>query len=233
MKPELILAIETTHADVSMAIAENNEILANKAFSVKRGLAARIFPAVDDLLDSAKNITFADLTAILVNRGPGRYTGIRIGLAAVQGWQTALDIPAIGMDSFALLHHYAHRKLGADGQVSVLLPSVRQLVYLQSFDQDGRAIDRPRTISVDDLAAEFANLPDQNVITGGQLAGLDQIPSRHQMVEDPILPSAGIMVDCFHENRDRKSTSLEPLYIRQPDAIPPAPVFPSLQAEQV
>jgi tRNA threonylcarbamoyladenosine biosynthesis protein TsaB len=215
-----------------MAIAQNGKILVSKAFTVKRGLAARIFPAVDGVLEVAK-ITLCDLTTILVNRGPGRYTGIRIGLAAAQGWQTALDIPTFGMDSFEVIDHHVRHKFGGPRPISVLLPSVRQLVYIQTFDKNGQAVDQPRTISQSDLADEFVGRPDQIVVPAGQLSGLDQIPSRHQVIENPILPSAGIMVDCFHENGDRKSTCLEPLYIRQPDAVPPAPVFPSLQAEQV
>ena len=97
----LILAINTASSACSVALWRDGTVLATKDEAMPRGQDARLLPLIREILPAAKT-GFAALDRIAVLRGPGSFTGLRIGLAAARGLGLALGTPVFGGDRFRL-----------------------------------------------------------------------------------------------------------------------------------
>ena len=91
------LVIETATAACSVALLEDRRILGQRHELVGRGHAERLLPMIAELLDGAR----AD--AILVDCGPGSFTGVRVGIAAARGLGLGWKVPVTGYSSLALI----------------------------------------------------------------------------------------------------------------------------------
>lgn len=109
--------------------------IAKKVLEMNRGQAEHLMPMVDSLL-SDTGIKYNDLDKIAVTKGPGAFTGMRIGLAAAKSLSIALDIPIIGVCTFrSVLHTFLNDNLTAEYSLyGVLLETKRQDYYFQMFD---------------------------------------------------------------------------------------------------
>ncbi|HEV2176640.1 MAG TPA: tRNA (adenosine(37)-N6)-threonylcarbamoyltransferase complex dimerization subunit type 1 TsaB [Terriglobia bacterium] len=111
----LILAFDTTSDRGGAALYRGHECLASAAGD--RNYSVTLFTAVDGLLERA-GLRLRDVDLLAVANGPGSFTGIRVGLAAAQGWAKALDRPARGISVLAALAEEAQPR--ASVAVSIL-----------------------------------------------------------------------------------------------------------------
>lgn len=110
-----VLAIECATPGASVALAEGREAVAHAARVDRRGHAEFLIPAIDFCFDQA-GWSARDLDGIVVDVGPGLYTGIRVGLATAQGLGATLGVPVIpvsGLDALALDATTGHRHIWA------------------------------------------------------------------------------------------------------------------------
>lgn len=97
-----ILAIDTSTSMATVAITCGRRVLAEAVFSTDRTLSARLMPEIERLMALAGlEITGIDLFAASI--GPGSFTGVRGGLATIQGLALATGKPCVGYSSLALL----------------------------------------------------------------------------------------------------------------------------------
>jgi len=125
-----ILNIETATKNCSVAIAKNGQVLACKDINTGGySHAERLHPLIETLLNQS-NINFSDLSAIAVGKGPGSFTGLRIGISAAKGLCFALNIPLISLDTL----HILSRSLKIDkGLIIPLLDARRMEVYTSVY----------------------------------------------------------------------------------------------------
>ena len=110
-----ILAIETATPGSSVAVVEDRRTLAAASRIDRQGHATFLVPAIDFCFDQV-GWSPQDLDAVVVDVGPGLYTGIRVGLATAQGLAAAFGIPiipAISVDALALEAKTGHRTIWA------------------------------------------------------------------------------------------------------------------------
>jgi tRNA threonylcarbamoyladenosine biosynthesis protein TsaB len=98
--PRNLLALETSSPVGSVAVARGRSILARRFLPVPGGHAARIVPAVRDALEEA-GVDRTELDGIVVGRGPGSFTGVRIAAATARGLALGLGIPLWPWSSLA------------------------------------------------------------------------------------------------------------------------------------
>jgi tRNA threonylcarbamoyladenosine biosynthesis protein TsaB len=99
----LILSINTSTSPFSVAVAKENGSLIAETLLMPPSKGFGLFmPSLHRLLESA-GVTFEDLKALAVARGPGSFTGIRVGLAAAKGICHGLSIPAVAVSSLEAL----------------------------------------------------------------------------------------------------------------------------------
>ena len=146
-----ILNIETSTKVCGVSLSKNGELLDAKESFEDNSHSANLAPFIDELL-KRNSLEYSQLSAIAISKGPGSYTGLRIGTSTAKGLCFALDIPliAIGtLDSMA-----AHAKdsydSGFEGHFRPMIDARRMEVYSQDFDNSLNAKNEVKAIIIDE-----------------------------------------------------------------------------------
>ena len=99
-----ILQIETSTTNCSVAISKNGETIALKEVSNGYSHAENLHVFIKDILAENK-LEYSDLDAIAISKGPGSYTGLRIGVSTAKGLCFSLDIPLVAIETLEVLAH--------------------------------------------------------------------------------------------------------------------------------
>ena len=128
-----ILHIETATKNCSVSISKSGKLIALKELNTGGySHAEKLHVFMEEALSEA-GLQFSDLSAVCVGKGPGSYTGLRIGVSAAKGICFALDIPLIAIESLTVL---AHAVKAETGSIIPLLDARRLEVYSAVFNAD-------------------------------------------------------------------------------------------------
>ncbi len=129
----LILSIETATTNCSVSLSKKGTtIFLKEDYDKNHSHAERLHVYIDEVLKEA-NIKSNELDAIAVSKGPGSYTGLRIGVSAAKGLCFALDKPLI---SASTLEALARQIICSDGVIVAMLDARRMEVYSAIFDSN-------------------------------------------------------------------------------------------------
>src|SRR5690606_25067546 len=107
-----ILNIETSSKNCSVTLAKNgNSVIVKEIAEQNFSHSEKLHLFIDEVLKQA-GISYKELSAIALSKGPGSYTGLRIGASTAKGLCFALDIPLIALDSLQLLALQVNHKDG-------------------------------------------------------------------------------------------------------------------------
>lgn len=221
----LILCIETGTDVCSVGIARDGELLSLRESDEGRDHARKVGVFVDELLRETE-IVPEDLDAVAVGKGPGSYTGLRIGVSFAKGLCYGLQKPLVAVGSLDALAEVAREDyeagiLSVDGwENAYLCPMVdarRMEVYAQVFDADGRPQSEVSAEVID--AESFAAFRGQGrpfVIFGsGARKCADVLPDA-KLIE--VTPSARglarLAQQALDEGRTVDIAYFEPLYLK-------------------
>jgi len=133
-----ILNIETSTKNCSVSLANNGKLIILKEINNNNySHAERLHPLIEEVIDKS-NITLRDLKAIAVGKGPGSFTGLRIGISAAKGLCFALNIPLIAIDSLKILAHSINKKKGF---IIPLIDARRMEVYTAVYTSEFKQIE--------------------------------------------------------------------------------------------
>lgn len=142
----VILLLESATATCSVALARGEQILAQRNSFGERDHARMLAVFIQQCLDET-GLQSADLDAVAVSRGPGSYTGLRIGVATAKGICFSLDIPLLAVDtSLSASAWYIQTHRGLD-PATVLVPVIdarRMEVYGAAVSMDGSYLEPVR-----------------------------------------------------------------------------------------
>lgn len=124
-----VLAIATGH-ELSVVLFEGNEVLGARHLATRRGYAEALMSLVAEVLQDCRPVK------ILVEVGPGSFTGLRVGIAAARGLALAWDIPIYGMRS-TLMVAAEMRAAGNQGLLQVALAAPRGQLWVEHFAANG------------------------------------------------------------------------------------------------
>lgn len=219
-----LLVIESATAAVAVALADvDGRCRASVSFDAGPAHAERLAPAVEWLAEQlglALGPGRADIAAVVVDVGPGLFTGLRVGVAAAKGFALAWGVPAIGVGSLdALAWPLRH----CPARVVPVLDARRAQVYWQlagSLAQVGEPTE---------LAGVLAELPEPAVLVGDGAERYAELLERSGAVvagqpeRGPRVESvAGLGAVALAAGRAGTAVGLSPQYLRAPDARPPA-----------
>lgn len=219
-----ILALETSAKSVSTAVVENGAPLAYAYQCTGLTHSRTLMPMVDAMLKNAE-LTLGDMDAVAVAAGPGSFTGLRIGIAAVKGLAWAADKPCFGVSTLeAMAQNLAHM----DGLLVCAMDARRNQVYNALFRARGGALERltpDRAIGIEELAKELADISaETGKIVVGDGAQLCYTGLLEQGVSCTLAPAALRMQNavgvalCAEEMMRRGETTsardLVPVYLR-------------------
>ena len=194
-----MLVIETATAACSAALLDGGVLLAEGHEIVGRGHAERLVPMVRGLLDGRRP------QAILVDCGPGSFTGVRVGLAAAHGLAIGWRVPLAGYSSLALL-----AAMGDGAGIAAAMQGGHGELFVQSFAGDPLApIDALRSLA----PAEAAVVTHAKRIVGSGAEALVAARGHGEAVE--LLPRAA---EALRLPEALRSLPPRPIYGRAPDA---------------
>lgn len=222
------LALDTSTPGGSVAFRRAGQLVSSRAGDGSRPHAARL-PA--DLLDllGAHGATLADVTLLAVGLGPGAFTGLRVGIATMQGLAVATGLPLVGVSGLdALAVAGARSGHAGRGVVGVLLETTRGEVFAARYRVDPAAADGVTPLGVPAAAAPATVLaawrddswPTTWIGSGVRPAdaatgGTDRIVA----IETPLLAPlvAEIAERRFAAGEPFTPYALQPVYVRRPD----------------
>ncbi|MBQ8775553.1 MAG: tRNA (adenosine(37)-N6)-threonylcarbamoyltransferase complex dimerization subunit type 1 TsaB [Alistipes sp.] len=227
----LILSIETGTDICSVALANDGELMALRESDEGRDHAKKVALFVDELLRET-GVQPSDLDAIAVGKGPGSYTGLRIGVSFAKGMCYALNIPLIAIGSLDALTEVAREDYDAGildiedeewakAKLCPLVDARRMEVYAQVFDNEGKALtDVVAEVVTEESFKEWRK--DKFVIFGNGAKKCTELLSDAVFVE--IAPSARGIVrlaeEAFKAEKFEDLAYFEPFYLKEFLVIP-------------
>jgi tRNA threonylcarbamoyl adenosine modification protein YeaZ len=194
------LVIDTATRACSVALLDDDYVVAAEHEVIGRGHAERLLPLIAALPDNGK----AD--QLLVNVGPGSFTGIRVGVAAAKALGLAWHIDVHGYGCLALVAAMARSKLPEATAVDVVMTGGHGEYFFEAFDAHGHSRAPVRSILPDDLP----RLATANMVAGD----IDPQRADRQWLE--LLPNAR----HWPLLSAMPPLSATPIYGRAPDAKP-------------
>lgn len=215
-----ILLIETSTAQLSTALAEDGAVTASRVCGEPRMQAALTAPYIQEILNE-KGLKVKDLDAVCVGRGPGSYTGLRVGVSTAKGLCFGAGIPLLSAGTLDVLVSEAHR-LGVipDGcrRIVPMVDARRMEVYAAVFTPDGRQLTETAPVIIDagSFAAELAEGPVL-FIGDGALKCRETLTSPNAFFAEAF-PTAMAMAPlaeaACNEKRFEDTAYFEPFYLK-------------------
>lgn len=147
-----ILAIESSAGPASCTVYHDGKVLADSAVNTGLTHSQTLIPMVDDMLKNA-GININDIDLFAVAAGPGSFTGVRIGVAAVKGLAFASEKPCLGVSALAAMARMTEG-LPYEGLVCAAMDARCNQVYTALFENHNghlKRLSEDNAISVDEL----------------------------------------------------------------------------------
>lgn len=215
-KPVYILNLETTTKNCSVSVAKNGDCIARKEMSDEQFIHAEYLHLFIQEVLQESQIRFQDLSAIAVSKGPGSYTGLRIGVSAAKGLCYALDLPLLALDTMQILAQQIKNPLGT---IITVLDARRMEVYYAVFDKKYKQLQTTQALVVESDSF-YPFLIDANTSFVG-----DAVEKMKPILTDAPLsltensfPSAkemcGLSFEKFETNDWENLAYFEPFYLK-------------------
>jgi tRNA threonylcarbamoyladenosine biosynthesis protein TsaB len=225
-----ILAFDCSGGACSAALLADGRVAAQRLAPMLQGHGERLMPMLREIMAEA-SLSFAALDAIAVTVGPGRFTGLRVGIAAARGLALATGKPALGIASFAAVEAQARREQAAAMTVLAVIDSGRDEIFAQLFDAAERPQGAPQIATPADLAGR---LPAGPLLLAGDGADLVRraLGSRDHRAANIIVAAGPIRAatvaalgaaELARLPRGGPPEPPRPIYLRAPDAKLPGP----------
>ncbi|MEX0598271.1 MAG: tRNA (adenosine(37)-N6)-threonylcarbamoyltransferase complex dimerization subunit type 1 TsaB [Candidatus Paceibacterota bacterium] len=147
----LILFIDTSTRNCSIALCENGQVLSLREEMDTQSHAKLVHPFIAEVMKEA-NKEMKDLDAVVVAGGPGSYTGLRIGMSCAKGICYALDLPFIVLDTLEALSSEMIRKSNdKNGIYIATLDSRKGEIYYCITDGMGNVLEASRPAIVSEI----------------------------------------------------------------------------------
>ena len=229
----LYLALDTSTEELAVGLGsftpEEVHLVGEVNLDVPRASLTHLVPSIQTLVASA-GLAVREIGAVIVGRGPGSFTGVRIGVATAKGIAQGLGVPLFGVGT---LDAIAERFAGRDGLLGVVSDAMRREVYPALFwcsNGEVRRLTPHRVAPPEEVAQEWRALDEPIVITGNGLIKYgdlfasvlgDAVSLAHEAMWAPTgqaLLAAAWRARAAGEEGDGDVASVLPVYTRLSDA---------------
>ncbi|HCR4096761.1 TPA: tRNA (adenosine(37)-N6)-threonylcarbamoyltransferase complex dimerization subunit type 1 TsaB [Providencia rettgeri] len=216
-----ILAVDTATEACSVALWCDGEIISRFAIS-PREHTQKVLPMVEEVLAEA-GMGLNQLDALAFGRGPGSFTGVRIGVGIAQGLALGADLPMIGVSSLMTLAQGALRLTGQT-QVLVAIDARMSEIYCAQYqyvvDREWLGEGTEAVLQPDDFKAQFTSLTGQWCYAGTGWAAYPTLLAGDKALSDSqvTLPDAQDMLpiaaQLWQQGKAIAVENVEPTYLR-------------------
>lgn len=219
-----ILSIDSSAKTASVAVTDGKKLVSECFVNAGLTHSRTLMPMVDNALTQA-DLKIEDIDAFCVNAGPGSFTGIRIGVAAVKGLALSSSKPCAGVST---LEACAYNFTDENAYICVSMDARCNQVYTALFKAENGTVTRlcdDYAVSVEALASEIRKYNDKPIILAGDGAELCfgfmkgipdiKLASESRRYQRAYGAALAAMAD---ESRFADSALLAPVYLRLPQA---------------
>ena len=225
----LILALDSTAQVGSVALCEDEALIAEYTLNTGHTHSETLLPMVESVLKIA-GYTADDVDLFVCTAGPGSFTGVRIGAATVKGLAFGKGKPCIGVSTLEVL---ARNGEALEGILCPAMNARRQQVYNALFEGDGRGLTRlceDRPLAIAELGAELQEkYPERPVYLMGDGAKLvydglaEVLGGRLRLLPERLLNQSGYHaaqagLRLYREGVRTTDAALTPVYLRPSQA---------------
>jgi tRNA threonylcarbamoyladenosine biosynthesis protein TsaB len=213
-----VLAIETATPACAVGLRTSGGLEVTRVIDGRRHTEA-LTGTMKELLDEA-GLVPRDVDRVVVDRGPGLFTGLRVGIATAIAFSQALGCDLVGVTSLEMLAGGAF-DAGVRGTLFACVDGRRGEIFVQSFalEHDVTALDDARVSTSGDVVAVWGSAETPATFTGD---GVERYRTEvganpRATIFDQLVPSvhAGISLGMDRSAQD----SVSPLYLREADAV--------------
>ncbi len=216
-----ILSIDTSSRLCGIAVLENENII--KEVSQNNGLthSETLMPIIKESLEHL-NLNLHDIDLLVCDKGPGSFTGIRIGVATVKAFSDSLNIQAIGISSLEALAY----NVKENGVICSLIDAKNDNVYVSVFENiNGNYILRRNysAENINDLLDELKIVEYSITFVGDGAVNYKSIitsalPNKCSFIENNTLSAYNLGLAGLSHYKKEQFDDVAPLYLRKPQA---------------
>ena len=218
----MLLAIDTSTDTASLALAQDNTVLAELTWRSKQNHTTQLLPNLNQLF-TLTGITAKDLAAIIVAQGPGSFNGLRVGISAAKGLAFSLGIPIVGINSLEVAaYQYAETGLPVCAIFNAGRSEVATATYQKKYGK------WQQLVKADIVTVEYLckHITKKTIFCGEFLPAVtEQIITllKSKAVIPPQIPDfkrASFLLELGKQRLDAgdvdNAVTLQPIYLRRP-----------------
>jgi tRNA threonylcarbamoyladenosine biosynthesis protein TsaB len=218
MSSQLILLLETATTSCSVALSENGNVIAVKEMNERNIHASHITLFIEDVMNDAGR-KFSDLSAVAVSKGPGSYTGLRIGVSTAKGLCYALDIPLISIDTLEAMAHglLQQQDINAHAFLIPMIDARRMEVYTAIYNSTLSLIEPVSAKIVD--ASSFEQYSNELIMFGDGSPKFKELFSARKNIrfvefENSAAHLCQLAYEKLLKNETENMAYFEPFYLK-------------------
>lgn len=189
-----VLGIDSSGLVASVAVAEEETLLAEYTVNYKKTHSQTLLPMLDEIAKMTE-LELSTIDVIAVAAGPGSFTGLRIGSATAKGLGLVLKKPLVSVPTVAAL---AYNLWGSDALICPLMDARRNQVYTGIYRfEDGKLItvQEQTTVAVTEIAGQLNMLGEKVIFLG------DGVPVYREILKETV--KVPFLFAPAHMNRQR------------------------------
>ena len=216
-----ILCVETGTSVCSVAIGDENGLLGVREISDPKAHSTQLPNLINEVLSLA-HLTANQINAIAVSKGPGSYTGLRIGVSMAKGICYTTRVPLIGVGSLQAMATgliLSNTDLPAKALLCPMIDARRMEVYCALYNLEGEPVSDVRAVVVDDNS--FAEYLEDHIIIffgNGSSKCKDVIKNKNAIFIDSFEHSARFMLPlalkAYNNEEFEDIAYFEPFYLK-------------------
>ena len=217
----MILCLETATPVCSVALCDRTGVISARESHENRSHARQLTLFIEELLNE-KGIRPAELDAVAISKGPGSYTGLRIGVSVAKGLAYGASVPLIGIDTTRSMFNGPSNRTDSGNNTSLFCPMIdakRMEVYYSLFDASGKII---KGISAEVInEGSFNEIPESvKIVFFGDGAGkcLNVTGHKNSFFDTDFVISASFMqktvIEEFDAGHFEDVAYFEPFYLK-------------------
>ena len=217
-----ILLLETATDSCSVALADNTEIIAEKYINQPKAHASLLARYISDILEE-NNITMADCSAVAVSKGPGSYTGLRVGVSCAKGLCYGASKPLISVCTLATIAQGAidNNLFAGEGNYTIvpMIDARRMEVYTANFNSKGEQLTKVEAKILDETSYAELLAAGPVLFTGNGAEKFRELvgnnPNAHFAPQQPHASSMRIIAaEKLEKGEFEDNAYFEPFYLK-------------------
>ncbi|WP_417601239.1 tRNA (adenosine(37)-N6)-threonylcarbamoyltransferase complex dimerization subunit type 1 TsaB [Owenweeksia hongkongensis] len=216
----LILSIETSTKNCSVALAENGEVISLKEETSDQYIhSEKLHLFIQECMSTAGR-ELKELSAVAVGKGPGSYTGLRIGVSAAKGLCYALSIPLISEDGLTILAKdlLSKNEIAKNELIMPMIDARRMEVYSTGFDAQGSALNPIEAMVIEEVTSLYSGHSKIHLLGDGSFKCKDVLSDSRYVYHNLEYPSVAALTPIAQakfENKDFEDMAyFEPFYLK-------------------